>query len=200
MTSGPASQRDFLPALLRLPRELRDEIYTHLFPPMSASITTPAPHPSSNNSIPIGTQPPSTRVNTQLRHETLPLFYHNTTFQLALTGPIELMVVKAWLRSIGDGNVWCLRRVVMSGWVRVPFGHMVSRRWVELLLDLRDGGVEEVVRKDGDGVKHPRVGAIVERVRAGLKRLEVGGDQGVGVDVKGLCELMEVFYGACVAY
>lgn len=100
--------------LFALPRELRDEVLTHVVAqPLTA--VTPAWYRSGFVLTSNAVQPPICRVNRQLRHETLPSFYSTNTFSLDISIRGRRNTGR-WLAAIGDANANNLRRIALSTW------------------------------------------------------------------------------------
>lgn len=75
----------------------------------------------------------------------------------------------------------------MSGWRGVPFGHMLRRVRVVVVVDLRGG---RVVEEEGIGELEGDAGEILRR------RVEEG--RGREWSVEGLGEVLEEFWSGCV--
>ena len=141
--------------LLGLPAEIREQIYELVVVKDCNTITMLSNHDCFHSEI-SASQPALSRVSLQLRDEVLPTFYNANLFLAEVCNREDLATAKQWLHTIGDLNVRCLRRVALCGWARVPFGHMVSRRWVRVVLDLKDGMM--VVEPSRDGAEqHPHI-------------------------------------------
>ncbi|KAI7570489.1 hypothetical protein KC319_g2044 [Hortaea werneckii] len=127
---------------LGLPQELRDEIAAYLvLKPRDTVITMLSNHACHRSEV-SAAQPALARVNHQLRREILPQFYGSNHFLAEVSDAEDLATAKRWLDAIGDENASCLCKLVLCGWTRVPFGHMISRRWVKVRLDLQRGSLE----------------------------------------------------------
>lgn len=183
--------------LLDLPAELRDYIYSFVVAKTTNTITMLFDYRCYLDEI-SASQPALSRVNKQLRHETLATFYASNTFNAQLDNAADLATAKRWLRAIGDANVRNLRKLCLCGWTRVPFGHMVSRRWVKVILDLGSGGLE---MEGGDGFSsaHPEVVRRVDELKGSFREL-VKAREGVGFDVGSVAGLMDGFSGMCTGY
>lgn len=191
--------------LLGLPRELRDMVIEQIIIKTTNTITMLPNFGCHKNEI-SAAQPAICCVNRQLRNECLPTFYSANTFTAQLDNEPDLETAKAWLEAIGDHNIRHLRRVIMCGWTRVPFGHMISKRWIRVILDLRTG-VLETETMDGDygvsdyGVKeqHPEVAKSIEELKKGFQNL-IDARDGKSFDVASLAEMMNGFNMLCTGY
>lgn len=148
--------------------------------------------------------PPSIcTVSHQIRAETLPTFYSGNTFTAQLDNAQDLETAKSWLEAIGDENVRHLRKLVMCGWTRVPFAgkEMVSRRWIRVVLDLRDGAMC-IESHDGDFaaiVCVPQIANTIEQLKKAYVQM-VYARGGRPFDVQSVGELMEGFNMLCTGY
>ncbi|RMY28979.1 hypothetical protein D0866_09028 [Hortaea werneckii] len=140
--------------LLGLPQELRDEISAYLVLKPRDTVVTMLSNYDCHRSEVSAAQPALARVNRQLRKEILPRFYGCNHFLAEVSDPEDLATAKRWLDAIGDENASFLCRLILCGWTRVPFGHMISRRWVKVGLDLQRGTLELEPSKTGDE-QHP---------------------------------------------
>jgi len=87
MPSGTDTTTDEAPCrFLRLPAELRIMIYEYAL--QSEANLCPY-YPSTNTCFGRIIEPNSTRVNKQIRSETLPVFYGTSTFILAYIGNLD---------------------------------------------------------------------------------------------------------------
>ncbi|GAB1727875.1 hypothetical protein NU195Hw_Modified_67t1 [Hortaea werneckii] len=189
---------------LGLPQELRDEISAYLvLKPRDTVITMLSNHACHRSEV-SAAQPALARVNHQLRREILPQFYGSNHFLAEVSDPEDLATAKRWLDAIGDENAGCLCKLVLCGWTRVPFGHMISRRWVKVRLDLQRGSLELEPSKTGDEQQHPYVSKSIEGLRRSFERLAGGAKNGetqrCRFTVAALKHLLEGFHGLCVAY
>ncbi|KAK3636523.1 hypothetical protein LTR56_014149 [Elasticomyces elasticus] len=96
--------------LLDLPRELRDVIYRYA--------TVEDEHlllsgPCTHQDWPKAVQPAITRVNRQLRHEILPMFYTENTFEAHITN-FDFGFFLSHMQVIGPQNLSCIQHVVLS--------------------------------------------------------------------------------------
>ena len=128
--------------LVDLPKELRDEIFSHLLLKPQNTITMLSNSHCFRSEI-SAAQPTISRVCKQLRAETLPIFYSSNRFLAELGDPEDLATAKNWLLAIGDENVRHLRHLVLSGWTRRARNEQGSLsgmyRYVRLVFDLREG-------------------------------------------------------------
>lgn len=188
--------------LLGLPRELRDLITEHIILKPTNTITMLPNFGCHANEI--SACPPSIcSVSHQIRAETLPTFYSANIFTAQLDNDQDLETAKSWLEAIGDANVRHLRKLVMCGWTRVPFAGegMVSRRWIRVGLDLREGTLT-MESHDGDyaAIDCPSevANTIDELKRAYAQMVEAR--KGRPFDVKCVAELMDGFNMLCTGY
>ena len=183
--------------LLGLPAELRDCIYALIITKATNTITMLFDYRCYTDEI-SACQPALSQVNKQLRRETLATFYTTNIFNAQLDNAADLATAKRWLQAIGDENVRHLRQLCLCGWTRVPFGHMVSRRWVKVILDLGSGELE---MEGGDGFSslHPEVVKRVEDLKGSFREV-VQTREGVGFDAASVAGLMDGFSGLCTGY
>jgi len=146
-------------------------------------------------------QPALSRVSHQLRNEVLPLFYSCNLFLAEVSDHEDLATAKRWLQAIGDANVSSLRRLVLCGWTRVPFGHMVAKRWVRIILNLKEGTIEVEAKSTEDG-QHPQVTKAISDMKASFREMAEArrGPRGPWFDVDSVGDLMDGFHGLCTAY
>lgn len=191
--------------LLGLPRELRDMVMMQLIIKSTNTITMLPNFGCHKNEI-SASQPSICCVNYQLRAETLPTFYSANIFTAQLDNLADLETAKAWLEAIGDQNIAHLKRVVMCGWTRVAIGHMISKRWIRVMLHLKDGKLE-MESLDGSygtsvhGTKEESVEVVkaVEDLRVGFRRaIESRG--GKPLDATSLAQMMDGFSMLCTGY
>ena len=180
-------------SLLDLPSELRETIYHHAVLNDTKDVTMLPDFKCYNNEI-SASQPALCQVNRQLRREVLPIFYGSNLFLAQLDNLSDLLATNEWLTAIGDENVGNLKRLALCGWTRVPFGHMSSRRWIRVVLHLRDGHVE-MERKEAE-MTHPHVEKKIKRLNDTFREL-VEARQGARFDVKIVQELTKRFSGLC---
>ncbi|CAK3967062.1 unnamed protein product [Lecanosticta acicola] len=209
--SAPTAQRSMGPSnpeacLLGLPRELRDLILEYILLKPTNTITMLMNFGCYANEV--SARPPEIcAVNRQLRAEALPAFYSGNTFTAQLDNEEDLETAKDWLSAIGDANVQHLRRLALCGWTREPCGQqMLSRRWVKVVFDLKEGALE-VEGKDGgrwgrqsDGYhqKRPESKAI-EGLKVAFRRLfDIFDGQPFDGDTVG--DLMDGFNRLCTGY
>lgn len=182
---------------LDLPPEIREQVYECLVVKPKNTITMLSNHNIFKSEV-SACQPALCWVNRQIRHEALATFYSNNLFLAELGDRDDLATAKQWLHAIGDANVACLRRLALCGWTRAPFGHMIMKRWIRVVLDLKDGSFDlegcapEVER-------HPQILRNVEGLKGAYKEM-VHARKGRQFDVGSVASLMDGFHGMCVAY
>ncbi|KAF2211901.1 hypothetical protein CERZMDRAFT_97821 [Cercospora zeae-maydis SCOH1-5] len=125
-------------SLLGLPGELRDEILSHI---LIAPVEISTVHKSWHNyKLCVTAYPPAVcRVNRQLRMEALPRFYSDNIFMVQISPEGLYDAFHRWINRVGESQVQHVRHLELRGWVQVPFGHMVQRRWLVARFDLRSG-------------------------------------------------------------
>ncbi|KAK3075615.1 hypothetical protein LTR53_000953 [Teratosphaeriaceae sp. CCFEE 6253] len=126
--------------ILSLPAELREQIYETMVGKLKNTITMLTNYDCFHSEV-SASQPAISRVCHQLRHETLATFYSSNVFLAEVSDQADLETALRWLATIGESNVARLRHIALCGWTRVPFGHMMVRRWVRVVLDLKDGTI-----------------------------------------------------------
>lgn len=183
--------------LLGLPPELREQIYELLVVKPTNTITMLSNHGCYKSEV-SASQPALSRVSHQLRDEVLPRFYSNNAFLAEVSHRADLAIAQHWLQAIGDVNVGCLRHLMLCGWTRVPFGHMVSKRWVKVVLDLKEGTME-VQRNATEVEQHPHVVKAVDELKASFREM-VEARKGTKFDGESVGSLLHGFHGLCVAY
>jgi len=189
----PTKERGFL----GLPPEIREQIYELLVVKPTNTITMLSNHNIFKSEV-SACQPALCWVNSQIRHEALATFYSNNLFLAEVSDRTDLATAKHWLRAIGDANVGCLRRLALCGWTRAPFGHMVMKRWVKVVLDLKEGTIDF----EGDAAeaqRHPHIARSIERLKEAYKEM-VQARNGGRFEVASVSSLMDGFHGMCVAY
>lgn len=191
--------------LLGLPRELRDLILDYILIKSTNTITMLPNFNCHANEI-SASQPPVCQVNRQLRHETLPTFYSSNIFTAQLDNAVDLDITLSWLEAIGDENISYLRKVVLCGWTRVPFGRMITKRFMRVVLDLK-GAKLEMESSEGDygsndyGIKDEKV-----KIKKSAEELKnafaemVERMDGKTFDCQNLKQLMVGFHGLCTGY
>ena len=140
-------------------------------------------------------------VNKQLRHETLPGFYSSNTFSAQLDNEQDLDTAKRWVAAIGNENVRHLRKLALSGWTKVPFGNVCSRRWVKIIVDLKDASLvmessEPLLMAHDEPSDSLNT---IEELNEAFKRL-VDQRQGGSFDVGTIKMLMDGFNALCSGY
>ena len=181
--------------LLALPAELREQIYSLIVIKPRNTITMLSNHSIFASEI-SATQPALSHVNHQLRRETLDAFYGSNVFVAEVSDRTDLGTALRWLSAIGDVSVGRLRRLVLCGWTRVPFGHMMVRRWVKVSLDLRDGTIEF---EDCETLPHrSSLMRAIEDMRESFRALVAARDG--GFDAESLGRFMRGFHNMCEAY
>ncbi|EME78051.1 uncharacterized protein MYCFIDRAFT_200393 [Pseudocercospora fijiensis CIRAD86] len=188
------------PYLLKLPQELRDLIMEYIILKPENTITMLPNFNCHKNEI--SARPPSIcSVNQQLRYENLPKFYSDNTFTAQLDNKEDLETAVTWLAALGDQNVRHLQTLSLCGWTRVPFGHMVSRRWLNVTLHLKKG-VMDVRQMEADLAAddlYCRVNTTIEELKASFAKL-VEARSGLPWDVRSVQEIMEGFNMLCTGY
>ncbi|KAK4553460.1 hypothetical protein LTR86_009517 [Recurvomyces mirabilis] len=182
---------------LDLPAELRETIYELLVLKPHNTITMLTNHDCFRSEI-SASQPAIAKVNQQLRNEALATFYSNNIFLAEVSDKEDLLIAKRWLRSIGDINVGRLRFLAICGWTKVPFGHMLSRRWVKIMLDLREGFLS-VQNNAVEADQHPRILKSVTRLREAFAEL-VQAREDQRFTAQDLSQFMHGFHELCIAY
>ncbi|GAB1736175.1 hypothetical protein NU219Hw_g6850t1 [Hortaea werneckii] len=200
----PTSEPNPFPqnTFLGLPQELRDEICAYLVLKPRDTVVTMLSNYDCHRSEVSAAQPALARVNRQLRKEILPRFYGANHFLAEVSDAEDLATAKRWLDAIGDEHASRLCRLLLCGWTRVPFGHMISRRWVKVGLDLQRGTLELEPSKMGDE-QHPYVSKSIEGLRRSFERLAGGASgatQRCSFTVVALQHLLDGFHGLCMAY
>ena len=189
------SSQTHLSGLLKLPPELRDEIYSYLMLKQKTTITM-LPHYTSFQSPVSAAQPALCCVNKQIRAETLPIFYSSNLFLAEVSDDADLEIAKNWLAAIGDDNVRSVRRLALCGWTSVKFGHMVCRLWIRVVLDLKEGTLEI----EGNEAKVDQSSHVVKDAKelkeAFRQMVEAGGED--GFDGEALGRLMDGFHALCM--
>lgn len=194
--------------LLLLPTELRDQIFESLILKPTNTITMLMNSGCHKNEI-SACLPPICLVNKQFRAETLPTFYGGNFFTAQLDNDQDLETAKRWLAAIGDDNVRYLKHLVLCGWIRVPFGHMVSRRWIRAVFNLRSGTMDVGATQGAyaaeakPGLQHEReheeILNTIEELK-GAFQSAVKARGGMPFDVQSAAELMEGFNMLCTGY
>ena len=123
MSTTPDSSTSF--PFLSLPPEIRNHIYDLTLP------SFPQKHIYIIQSAANLAQPALTRVNKQLRAETLSYYYSCNHFQIYTSGSLYAV---HWLKSIGSCNRKCIRRLTICSWVGTRY----------VLDELKNHGVEVV--------------------------------------------------------
>ncbi|KJX98053.1 hypothetical protein TI39_contig442g00002 [Zymoseptoria brevis] len=187
-------------SLLTLPRELRDIILDYLILKPKNTITM-LPNFNCHTNEVSARAPAICAVSKQLRSEALPAFYANNTFLAQLDNDEDLETAIHWLSAIGDENIAHLRRLAMCGWTRVPFGHMVSRRWVTIVLDLNLGTMELESLEGKYGIDEAVDGMRGTMDELGVAyRAAVRAKDGKAFDGEMLGDLMSGFNMLCTGY
>ncbi|KAK5173174.1 uncharacterized protein LTR77_003296 [Saxophila tyrrhenica] len=173
-----------------LPREIPDEIWKY-------TLYNPAWNTPSSETCQQPQQPAICRVNQQMRHECLPMFYNCNTFHLHVGDPSSV----AWLRAIGPSNIQNLRHLILTNIVmRIAPCHC-GKIEINGFFDLQDGSLTISAYKAAD-TKQPHR----ERVRKGVRlaaeeffrrEIETAFIRGVERSAEGLTILMERFDVVC---
>ncbi|KXL49496.1 hypothetical protein M433DRAFT_158677 [Acidomyces richmondensis BFW] len=183
--------------LMNLPAELREQIYLLLVVKPQNTVTMLSNYNCYRSEV-SACQPTISFVSRQLRKETLPLFYGNNLFMAEITQIVDLEIAKRWLNAIGDENVKSLRRLAICGWTRIPFGHMVSKRWVRIVLDLKNGTIE-VEGTGSEAGQYSSTIAAIEQLKASFLKMVESRD-GLNFDVESLETFLDGFHGLCAVY
>ncbi|KAK4496995.1 hypothetical protein PRZ48_011444 [Zasmidium cellare] len=202
---GNTQPRNPKATLLGLPQELRDLILCHILIKPTNTITM-LPNFSCHANEISALQPPIGQVNRQLRHEALPVFYSANTFTAQLDNALDLDIALSWLTAIGDANISHLRKLILCGWTRVPFGRMITKRFLRVVLDLKAGQLEmESLEGDygssdyGDQEAGVEMKKNVEELKGAFRAMvEARGEK--RFDERCLLELMVGFHGLCTGY
>ncbi|TKA78379.1 hypothetical protein B0A55_04727 [Friedmanniomyces simplex] len=197
-TGGPLSSTTDSPpkGVLSLPAELREQIYALLVVKPRNTITMLSNHACFASEV-SASQPALSRVNHQLRHETLATFYSSNVFLAELSEHADLATALRWLESIGEVNVGRLRHLALCGWTRVPFGHMMVRRWVRVVFDLKEGRME---LHDSETLpQRSQLMMAIERMKESFGNLVVARG-GRRFDSESLIGLMRGFHALCEAH
>lgn len=150
-----------------LPAELREIIY-QLVVTKDTNTITMLFHGQRGDGDISADQPAISRVNRQLRAETLATYYGSNVFSAQVDNPADLGTAQRWLHAIGDVNVGRLRRLALCGFAKVPFGHMASRRRFRIVFDLHNGITES---EEEGGTQHPEIVKRVERIEWGFQEI-----------------------------
>lgn len=179
---------------LDLPREIRDEIYEYLVVKPTNTITMLENHNCFQNEV-SAAQPAISRVNRQIRLESLPMFYKRNVFMAELSNFYDLIIAKSWLDAIGDRNAMWLRRLALCGWTKVALGHQKCRLWIRCQFNLKDGVLDvEGNEVSVDGSRH--IFKDMEACKESFREL-VEAREGVSFDVESVTRLMECFQRLC---
>ncbi|KAH9836893.1 hypothetical protein Tdes44962_MAKER08418 [Teratosphaeria destructans] len=203
ITTGPSSvlAREQVPecpqGFLGLPVEIRDQIFELVVVRQQTTITMLSNYDCHRSEV-SACQPAISMVNHQLRAETLPIFYSMNLFLAEVSDRTDLMTAKRWLEAIGDGNIRCLRRLALCGWTRVPFGHMVSKRWVKIVLDVKEGRMEVEGPSLEPGI-HYHVNTAIDELKDSFKNM-VEASENRRLDGKSVASLMAGFNSLCTIY
>lgn len=183
--------------LLALPPELRELIYELLVVKPRNTITMLSNHDCHRSEV-SAAQPGISRVCHLLRIESLSTFYNSNLFLAEVSDRTDLATAKRWLSAIGSANVGCLRNLALCGWSRVPFGHMVCRRWIRIVLDLKEGTME-IEGNATEADRHPHVMRSIEELKKAYREM-VEARAGRRFDVESVASLMDGFNALCTAY
>ena len=185
--------------LLLLPPELRDEIYQYIIIKPKNVITMIWCNNSfqSKNFALSAAQPTLTRVNKQIRAETLPVFYNSNLFSAELSVSEDVAVAKSWLDAIGETNIRNLRSLALYAHARVLLGYGMCVLSIRLDLDLKVG----TLKIDGNEVNVAEYRHVVkgmDEMRRVFKAI-VDARQGKGFDAYSLERVIERFHEVCTA-
>jgi hypothetical protein len=201
-TGGPGDAQGRT-SLLGLPAELRQLIYELVVIKNRAIITMLGDQMYSQSGV-SACQPALSMVCQQLRSEALRLFYRDNEFRAELTSTEDLQIAERWLHAIGVTNLRQLQHLTMGGWTKVPFGHMLVRRWVNIRLNLMTGALRIEQRthdyetSTGDG--SPQISNAILRLEDSFKELVVAANAVGGFDAAMLTSFMKSFHALCFAY
>ena len=180
---------------LDLPQEIRDEIYEYIVVKPTNTITMLENHNCFQNEVSAG-QPAISRVNRQIRAESLPMFYRRNLFMAELSNYLDLTIAKSWLESIGDLNAGCIRRLALCGWTKVEASPRAKiRLWIRVLFNVKDGTLE-VEGNEPHGAGQPTICKDMGAVKGAFRALVEARD-GRPFDVAALSDVMEGFHRCC---
>ena len=182
--------------LLKLPPELRDQIYGYLMLKHKTTITM-LPHYGCSQSLVSAAQPAFCSVNKQIRAETPPIFYGINLFLAEVSDDTDLDIAKNWLATIGDDNIRHLRRLALCGWTSVTFGHMNCRLWIRVILNLKDDTLE-IEGNEAKVDKSSHVVKDAKELKAAYQQL-VAAKEGKAFDADALGSLMDGFHAFCIS-
>ncbi|KAK3628798.1 hypothetical protein LTR56_018417 [Elasticomyces elasticus] len=183
--------------LLALPAELREQIYELLVvKPRKCTITMLSNHDCFASEV-SASQPAISYVCHQLRHETLATFYSNNIFLAEVSDRTDLETALRWLSAIGELNVSRLRHLALCGWTRVPFGHMMVRRWVRVVLDLKEGTIE---MEDSETLPdRSQLMVAIRNMKESFGAM-IAAREGRRFELESLTGLMSGYHSMCEAY
>lgn len=180
---------------LDLPRELRDEIFEYLVVKPTNTITMLESSQNCAQNEVSAAQPAISRVNRQIRAESLPMFYKRNLFTAELSNFLDLTIAKSWLESIGDHNAACIRRLGLCGWTKVAFGQSKCRLWIRANLNLKDGTLE-IEGNEAPVDHHRRIFKDMEGMRKAYQAM-IEAREGQDFDLYSLGALMQGFNELC---
>ncbi|KAK4960179.1 hypothetical protein LTR10_003070 [Elasticomyces elasticus] len=109
----------------------------------------------------------------------------------------DLETALRWLSAIGELNVSRLSHLALCGWTRVPFGHMMVRRWVRVVLDLKEGIME---MEDSETLPdRSQLMVAIRNMKESFGAM-VASREGRRFDLDSLTGLMSGFHSMCEAY
>jgi hypothetical protein len=184
--------------LLKLPQELRDQIYGYVMLKQKATVTMLAHYNTFQSPI-SAAQPALCCVNKQIRTETLPIFYNSNLFFAEVSDADDLAIAKNWLSAIGDENIRHIHRLSLCGWTRVMFGHMICRLWIRVVMNLKNGTLEVEGNETQVDRRHE---SYVVKDMNGLKNAYwqmIDIKDGEAFDVESLGSLMDGFHALCLS-
>lgn len=179
---------------LDLPRELRDEIFEYIIVKPTNTITMLENHNCFQNEV-SAAQPAISRVNKQIRAESLPMFYKRNLFLAELTNFMDLLTAKNWLEAIGNLNAGHLRRLALRGWTKVAFGRQKCRLWISCELNLKDGTLE-VEGNEAKVDEHRHIFKDMDGMREAYRAM-IDAREGRNFDVYSLGRLLDGFHALC---
>lgn len=190
--------------LLELPKELRDHIFSYILIKPQNTITMLSNSHCFQSEV-SASQPTISKVNKQLRAETLPIFYSSNTFLAELSDPEDLTTAKNWLAALGDRNIRHLRHLILSGWTNIehhePGMQTTWRyRYVRMVFDLREGVLELEKERWAESQMSPMPCAMwwIDELMHSFREMMAakGKDRFTAEDLRGL---MEGFHGFCAS-
>ncbi|KAI5361220.1 hypothetical protein Slin15195_G123330 [Septoria linicola] len=184
--------------LLGLPREIRDQVLEHVLLSPAGLTTVRRPWLICPNNVPAC--PPSVcRVDRQLRAESLPVFLSSNIFEVDLASAGDnVHAFGHWLDRIGYENAHNIRYLKVLGWIQIPFGHMVQRRWLVASFDFKAKTMSVNGKSTLENSQMSLLSPVQELQTAfeDLLRMREGGS----LEAQDLRDLIERFHGLSIAY